>query len=407
MTDILVDLNPNFARLGRSYLFSEIARRVEEEKKRILSRAACYGAGERIISLGIGDVSLPLSKAVAREMARASLEMGTEEGFVGYGDTHGERSLREAICSRYGEMGALLDVDEIFVSDGAKGEIGDLNELFGDVEELIISPAYPVYLDASIISGKRIRLLYAKKENGFLPSTEELDPVPRVIHLCSPNNPTGAVFNREALSKWVDFARESGSLIVFDAAYESFISSSELPHSIFEIEGARDCAIEICSFSKMAGFTGVRCGWTAIARENRLYGMWKRRQGARFNGACQIAQRGAIAALSEQGRRECEQSIAYYMENAKIMGELLRKRGVFFTGGVHAPYLWMECPRGESSWHFFDRLLREAHVVCTPGVGFGESGEGFVRLSSFARREDIVEAMARLDDLLEKILGEK
>ncbi len=392
-----IELNKNFANLSENYLFSEIARRVNAIKNESRGEKSEKVFGERIISLGIGDVSLPVPPSVAREMARASTEMGTASGFRGYGDTQGDPSLREAICRRYAERGIHFCADEIFINDGAKCDLGNLNDVLGDNEALIIAPAYPVYLDASIISGRRVRFLEATRENGFLPTPDGLDNLARVIYLCSPNNPTGAVFDRIGLQKWVDHALESGSLIIFDAAYESFISSPELPHSIFELEGAKRCAVEVCSFSKMAGFTGLRCGWTALARENPLHTLWKRRQGAKFNGASYIAQRGAIAAIEGLGQRECAQNIAYYMENARILADFFKKKGIFFTGGVHAPYLWVECPRGTSSWELFDRILSSARVVCTPGSGFGKAGEGFVRLSSFAAREDVNEAILRLD----------
>lgn len=390
-----IKLNNNFSRLRESYLFAEIRERIEEFKAKNGNEHE-----KRIISLGIGDVSLPLSACVCTEMERAAREMGTSLGFHGYGDTQGEPSLRDAISKRYGKRGIDLSADEIFISDGAKSDLGNLNDVLGDNEVVICDPVYPVYLDSAIISGRRVRLLTAKGENGFLPSSKSLSKKPRVIFLCSPNNPTGVTFSREEIKGWVDHALFCGSLIIFDAAYESYIREEPLPHSIFEIEGARKCAIEVCSFSKMAGFTGVRCGWTAIAKENPLYKLWKRRQNTKFNGASYIAQRGALAALSSEGARECALNIDYYMENARLLAALLRKKKISFVGGVNAPYLWAKCPRGMSSWELFDHLLNEARVVVTPGVGFGRAGEGWFRLSSFGSRHDILEAIERLERTL-------
>ena len=451
-----LNFNENFTRLSENYLFSEVARRVERLKSTAPDSKKSFFGRERIISLGIGDVTLPIPTAVSQKMARAALEMSGSDTFRGYGDTQGHLPLREALCRRYAERGVQFSADEIFINDGAKSDLGNLNDLFGRGETLITEPTYPVYLDAAVMAGREVKLLCANKENSFLPMPDALDFAPRVIYLCSPNNPTGAVFDKDGLQKWVNFARESGSVIIFDAAYEAFVEDDSIPHSIFEIEGAKLCAIEVCSFSKMAGFTGVRCGWTAIARENPLHAMWKRRQSAKFNGASYIAQIGALASL-EEGRKECAKNVKYYMENAHILADFLTKKGVFFTGGIHAPYLWVECPNNEPSWHFFDRLLNTAHIVCTPGAGFGGGDLGelnsarvagvgnsnseysspirgansddanlngagfstsnfvsstphktetttrecdrFVRFSSFAPREDIKDAAARLDNV--------
>lgn len=386
-----IKLNENFSKLSENYLFFEIAQRIDEVQSK---------GGERMISLGIGDVTLPIAKSVAESMIRAVENLKTREGFCGYGDTRGNVALRSALCERYEKRGVRLSSDEIFINDGAKSDLGNINDLFGGGEALIIAPAYPVYLDASVMSGRKIQLLVANRENGFLPLPESLNERPMIIYLCSPNNPTGTVLDRKVLASWVEFAQKSGSVIVFDAAYEAFIADPELPHSIFEIEGARKCAIEICSFSKMAGFTGVRCGWTVIPKDNPLHKLWIRRQAAKFNGASCISQAGALAVLSESGAYECSQNVAYYMENARILADFLTKKGLYFTGGVHAPYLWVECPRKEGSWQFFDRLLHSARVVCTPGAGFGKSGEGFVRFSSFGKREDVEEAMGRIDRVI-------
>lgn len=385
-------LNENFKKLEPNYLFSEISRRVE------LFRT--QNPHKKIISLGIGDVSLPLSSSVAAEMSRAASSLGTREGFVGYGDTQGLCALREAIANKYKFRGISLTTDEIFISDGAKSDLSNISDVLGDNEVLICDPVYPVYLDTSIIAGRRIRFLEANEENNFLPSPKNLKRIPFVIYLCSPNNPTGAVFTKTQLGAWVDFANESGSLIIFDAAYESYIKSPSLPHSIFEIEGAKKCAIEVCSFSKSAGFTGIRCGWTAIPRELKIHALWKRRQNTKFNGASYISQRGALASLLPDGTAENSQNITYYMENAKKIASFLKEKGIYYIGGENAPYLWLKIPNGMTSWEFFDYLLKKSAVIGTPGVGFGKAGEGFFRFSSFTLREDVDEALARIAKII-------
>ena len=387
-----IKLNDNFSLLSQKYLFSEMRDRVEGYKSN--------GESRKIISLGIGDVSLPISSFVADEMARAARGMSTKKGFRGYGDTRGDKKLREKIVSRYACRGVELDIDEIFVNDGAKGDLGNINDVLGDNEVVICNPVYPVYFDSAIISGRRVKFVFANVENGFLPTPNQLYKKPYVIYLCSPNNPTGAVFSKDDLQKWVDFALESGSLIVFDAAYESYITDESLPHSIFEMKGAKECAIEVCSLSKMAGFTGIRCGWTVIARGNPIYKLWERRQGAKFNGASYISQKGAIASLSENGMRECRQNIEYYMKNARLMSDFLKRKHVDFVGGVNAPYLWVKCPNKMNSWQFFDFLLNKSQIISTPGVGFGNAGEGYVRFSAFAELNDTLEALSRMDEIL-------
>ena len=385
-------LNENFKKIESGYLFTEIARRVEAFKSQNPSK--------KVISLGIGDVSLPISKFVAGEMSRAALELATNEGFVGYGDTNGLKSLRIALSNRYKSQNIDVLWDEIFISDGAKSDLGNIFDVLGDNETVILDPVYPVYFDSSIMSGRSVRLIKASIENGFLPSPDALESKPYVIYLCSPNNPTGAVFSRKMLKKWVDFALFSGSLIIFDAAYEGFIKDGDLPHSIFEIEGARGCAIEICSFSKLAGFTGIRCGWTVIPKESPLHALWKRRQNTKFNGASYISQRGALAFLSPRGYKEGMKNIEQYMNNAQKIASFLKKRQFFFVGGENAPYLWFKIPNDMSSWQFFDYLLNQAGVVGTPGAGFGSEGEGFFRFSSFAPSDDINEALLRLEKIL-------
>ena len=386
-----IKFNDNFDKIPQNYLFSEIARRVDEQKRKNPSK--------KIISLGIGDVTRPLPKCVSSAMSRAAAQMSTREGFRGYGDTRGLPELLNSVAEYYKKRGVLLSPDEFFISDGAKSDLGNLCDLFDDNEIVICDPVYPVYLDSNLMSNRKIRFLSANRSNNFLPSPQNLPKKPFVIYLCSPNNPTGAVFSRENLQDFVDFALESGSLVIFDAAYESFISDDTLPHSIFEIDGARECAIEVCSFSKMAGFTGVRCGWTAIPHSSPLNKLWCRRQATKFNGASYISQIGALAALSPEGLTENAKNIAYYMENARILADFLTKKGIFYCGGVHAPYLWIEIPHAQSSWDFFDFLLTKTGVIGTPGAGFGRCGEGHFRLSSFADRTDVFEAVERLNDL--------
>ncbi len=391
--NLSINLNENFDRLPQKYLFSEIAERVNAYK-------SSHTTNRDIISLGIGDVTLPLSSFVANEMATASLKMATKEGFFGYGNTQGDERLRNAISDRYFKRGVSLDPCEIFINDGAKSDLGALGEVFGEVEVLICEPVYPVYLDSSIISGRKVSLLSPLNTCTALPTPENIEKKPYLIYLCSPNNPTGAVFDGKSLKKWVDFALESGSQIIFDAAYESYITDSSLPHSIFEMEGAKSCAIEVCSFSKFAGFTGIRCGWTAISRENPIHLLWKRRQSTKFNGASYISQVGALASLSPQGEEDNKKHISYYMENATLLIKLLESKKIPCSGGKNAPYLWFKCPNGCASWEFFDLLLKKAQIVGTPGLGFGKVGKGHFRFSSFASRENILEAIKRLEDVL-------
>lgn len=387
-----IKLNENFEKMAKNYLFSEIGRRVEAERRANPER--------KIISLGIGDVTQPLPESVARAMSVAAMEMCSREGFRGYGDTRGLAELRLKISKRYEKRGVSLSEDEIFISDGAKSDLGNLCDIFGDNEIVICDPVYPVYLDSNLMLGRKIRFLNANSDNDFLPSPTDLPNRVFIIYLCSPNNPTGAVFSKNQLQEWVNFALKSGSLIIFDAAYEAFIADDSLPHSIFELNGARECAIEVCSFSKMAGFTGLRCGWTAIPSKSPLHSLWSRRQSTKFNGASYISQVGAIASLSEKGEQENRQNIAYYMKNAHILADFLKEKGISFCGGIHAPYLWMKCPRGFSSWEFFDAMLSEVGVVGTPGVGFGSAGEGYFRLSSFGERQNIEEAISRMKSFL-------
>ncbi len=388
-----IQVNENYSALKKNYLFSEIAKRV-----------GAYSAAHpdaKIVRLGIGDVTLPLAPVVVEAMKKAADEMGKAETFRGYAPDFGYDFLLKAIADYYKKAGVELSVEELFVSDGAKSDVGNIVDILGDNEVLIPDPVYPVYLDSNLMSGRKVTFLKGSHQNGFLPGPEGLEVKPYIVYLCSPNNPTGAVYNRDQLKAWVDFANQSGSLIIFDSAYEAFISG-DYPHSIYEIEGAKSCAVEICSFSKTAGFTGTRCAWSVFPKEltvgdTPLSSLWGRRQATKFNGVPYVVQRAAEAALSEEGQKQCRENIAYYMENARILAEVLRKKGITFTGGTDSPYLWLECPNNMKSWEFFDFLLEKAQLVGTPGAGFGEAGEGYFRLTSFGSRESTLEAARRLD----------
>lgn len=391
-----IRINEHFGEIKESYLFSDIAKRVK-------SYSAAH-PDQKIIRLGIGDVTLPLTKSVIEAMHNAVDEMATASSFRGYAPENGYEFLRCAIADYYARMGVALDADEIHVSDGAKSDIGNLVDIFGDNDILIPDPVYPVYVDSNLMSGRKATLLEANAENGFLPMPNGVEEKPYLIYLCSPNNPTGAVYNREQLTEWVNFALRTGSLILLDSAYESYISG-DYPHSGYEIEGARECLIEICSLSKTAGFTGTRCGWSVFPKELEVNGvkltkLWARRQATKFNGVPYVVQRAAEAAVSENGHAEAMELVGYYMENARILADFLKKKGVWFTGGENSPYIWLRCPNGMGSWEFFDYLLENAQVVGTPGEGFGKCGEGYFRLTSFGSRESTLEAVERLDRLL-------
>ena len=409
-----VSVNRHFGELGGSYLFSEVARRVAEFQKENPDRS--------IIRMGIGDVTRPIPPVIVEAMKKAAEEMGTQEGFHGYGPEQGYGFLREAVADYYGRRGVELSPEEIFISDGAKSDLGNLGDIFdAECSVLVTDPVYPAYVDSAVMSGRKVFYAAASAEQGFIPLPARKGYLQEgdIIFLCSPNNPTGAVMKREMLEQWVEFARRHGRLIVFDAAYECFIQDDEIPRSIFEIEGAKECALEICSFSKKAGFTGLRCGYTVIPKELVIDGvsvrdLWFRRQSTRFNGASYITQRAAEAVFTPEGEAALEENLAYYRENAAILSEMLTECGVRHTGGKNAPYIWMECGvrdgsgagrsgNGTSgvggildSWTFFDRLLKEAGVVGTPGAGFGKAGEGFLRLTAFSTRENTLEAAERM-----------
>ena len=390
-------INENYKNLETSYLFSTIAKKV--------SQFIENNPQKKVIRLGIGDVTRPLCKSVVDAMNKAVNEMGTPEGFRGYGPEQGYDFLKDEIQNYYKKRNVLLKNDEIFISDGAKSDLGNILDLFSKENKVLIpDPVYPVYVDTNLMQGRKIEFLEANEENDFLPMPD-FNTKADIIYLCSPNNPTGAVYNKEQLKKWVDYALKNNAVILFDAAYECFIDDNNLPHSIFEIEGAKNCAIEFCSFSKTAGFTGTRCGYTVVSDELNfdnmsLNKMWLRRQTTKFNGVPYIVQRGAQAVFSESGQKEIFENINYYKRNAKIIADTLKKHNIYFTGGIHSPYIWLKCPNNMKSWEFFDFLLEKIQVVGTPGAGFGKIGEGFFRLTSFNTYENTLEAMKRLDGIL-------
>ncbi len=386
-------INKNYLKLEPSYLFSTIANKVKAYSE--------ANPEKHIIKLGIGDVTLPLCKDVVIAMERATLEMGIQDSFHGYGPEQGYEFLKSPIKEYYAKRKVALDTDEIFISDGAKSDLGNILDLFDiDNTVLVQDPVYPVYVDTNIMAGRKIKYLESNESNSFLPLPTEKDKAD-IIYLCSPNNPTGACYNKEQLKKWVDFALENNSIILFDSAYEAFISDNNLPRSIFEIEGAKKCAIEFCSFSKTAGFTGTRCGYTVVPKElvfedTMINKMWLRRQTTKFNGVPYVVQKGAAAIFTENGQKEIMENINYYKENAKIITNTLDKLGIWYTGGTNSPYIWLKCPNGMTSWEFFDYLLNNIQVVGTPGSGFGNNGEGYFRLTSFGSKEATTEAMDRL-----------
>ena len=389
--------NRHYSELQDSYLFARIA----EKTKAYLEE----NPGQRLLRMGIGDVSQPLCPAVIAAMHAAVEDQAKKETFHGYLPECGAPFLREAIARHYASRGVSLSPEEVFVSSGASDELGHILDLFDPSSPALIpEPAYPAYADASVLAGRRIVFLPTTPEEDFLPSPARAEEG-ELVYLCSPNNPTGAVLDRARLKAWVDWASRRGAVILFDAAYEAFIADEALPHSIFEIEGARECAVEICSLSKTAGFTGTRLGYTIIPRELRrggmsLNAMWVRNRTTKSNGVSYILQRGGEAVFTPEGQTQVRQTLRIYQDNAKVMASALDRLGIRYTGGRNAPYLWLECPRGYSSWEFFDLLLRRIQVVGTPGEGFGESGEGWFRFSAFGSPEDTREAMTRLQELL-------
>ena len=387
-----MNINENYLNLEQSYLFSTVAKKVNDFAKN--------NPGKKVIRLGIGDVTLPLCKAVIEAMHKAVDEMGVQETFRGYGPEQGYDFLRDAVKGYYKTHNVEPEEDEIFISDGAKSDVGNILDLFSkDNTVLVPDPVYPVYVDTNIMAGRKVIFADANAENGFLPMPDEKIKAD-IIYICSPNNPTGAVYNKEQLKKWVDYALKMNAIILFDAAYECFISDETLPKSIYEIENAKKCAIEFCSLSKTAGFTGTRCGYTIVPKElDKLNKFWLRRQTTKFNGVPYIVQRGAEAVFSKQGQKEIRENINYYKENAKLISQTLKECGIWHVGGEHSPYIWLKCPNNMTSWEFFDYLLENIQVVGTPGSGFGKNGEGFFRLTSFGSKENTKEAMERFKKL--------
>ena len=390
-----MNINENYLNLEQSYLFSTVAKKVNEFSKN--------NPDKKIIRLGIGDVTLPLCKAVVDAMHKAVDEMGAQETFRGYGPEQGYDFLREAVQKYYKTHNVELELDEIFISDGAKSDLGNILDLFAkDNTVLVPDPVYPVYVDTNIMAGRKVIFANANSENEFLPLPDK-NVKADIIYICSPNNPTGAAYNKIQLKQWIDYAISMDAIILYDAAYECFISDNDLPRSIFEIEGARKCAIEFCSLSKTAGFTGTRCGYTIVPKElDKLNKFWLRRQTTKFNGVPYIIQRGAQAVFSEQGQKEIKENINYYKENAKVISQTLKECNIWHVGGKHSPYIWLKCPNNMTSWEFFDYLLEKIQVVGTPGSGFGKNGEGFFRLTSFGSQENTKEAMKRFESLFKK-----
>lgn len=392
----MMKINQNYNNLQQSYLFSTIAKKVNEY--------ASENPDAKVIRLGIGDVTLPLAPVVLEAMHKAVDEMGVKETFRGYGDEQGYGFLRDAVNGYYAKKGIKLEGNEVFISDGAKSDLGNILDIFdADNTVLIPDPVYPVYVDTNIMHGRKIVFANGNEANNFTPMPDE-NVACDIIYMCSPNNPTGSVYNKEQLKIWVDYAIKNNAVILFDCAYEVFIQDKAMPTSIFEIEGARKCAIEFCSLSKTAGFTGVRCGYTVIPNElvfdgKELNKLWLRRQTTKFNGVPYIIQRGAEAVFTDAGQAQIMENIAYYMDNAKIIAKTLKDMGIWFVGGDNSPYIWLKCPSGMDSWSFFDYLLENANVVGTPGSGFGEMGEGYFRLTAFGAKENVIEAMERFKNL--------
>ena len=393
-------INKHYSEISESYLFSTVAK-----KQREFSAAH---PDREIIRLSIGDVTLPLAGAVVKAMHDAVDEMSTKEGFHGYGPEQGYEFLKESIRNYYAGHGVELAADEIFISDGAKSDLGNILDLFDkDNTVLVTDPVYPVYVDTNVMAGRKILYAPATQENGFLPMP---DPAVKadIIYLCSPNNPTGAVYTREQLAQWVEYAKAQNAIILFDAAYECFVTEEGLARSIFEVPGAKECAIEFCSFSKIAGFTGTRCGYTvvpmALEREGMsLNKMWLRRQTTKFNGVPYVVQKGAAAVFTPEGMAEIQENLNYYRRNAQVIAQTLEECGIWYCGGKNSPYLWLKCTGGMTSWEFVDWLLDKAGVVGTPGSGFGSCGEGYFRLTAFGDAEKTKVAAQRLKEALKTL----
>lgn len=394
-------LNENYLNLKQSYLFSEVAHRVAAYQE--------AHPDKKVIRLGIGDVTLPIGGDVIRAMHEGVDDQASAATFKGYGPEQGYAFVRDAVVDYYRRNGVSIEAGEVFVSDGAKSDTGNITDLFAQDNVILIpDPVYPVYVDTNIMNGRKITYIDANAENNFLPMPDR-NVHADIIYICSPNNPTGAAYNKEQLKEWVDYALANDAIILYDSAYECFITDESLPRSIFAIEGAKKCAIEFCSLSKTAGFTGTRCGYTIVPKdlkftasngtEMSMNAMWNRRQTTKFNGVSYIVQKGAAAVFTEEGMAQCRENIKYYQENARIIAQTLDKKNVRYFGGINSPYIWFECPLGMESWDFFDYMLDKIQVVGTPGAGFGNNGKNFFRLTAFGSKENTIEAMERFENL--------
>lgn len=397
-------INENFLKLEKNYLFINIAKKINAYIE------ANPDKKDNIIRMGIGDVTQPIAKCVVEAVKKGADEMGVKESFKGYEDSGaGYDFLKEAVSGYYKSFGVDIDADEIRINDGAKSDCGNIVDIFGDDNTVLITdPAYPVYVDSNLMSGRKVIFADATEENGFR-ALPDKNVHADLVYLCSPNNPTGAAFTKSELKAWIDYAIENKAIIIYDAAYEAFITEEDIPRSIFAVDGARKCAIEMCSLSKTAGFTGMRCGYTVIPKELEVVAsdgtvvsisqIWGRRQGSKFNGVSYPVQCGAAAVFTEEGQKQIKENIRYYQENAKVISSALDELGIKYTGGKNSPYIWLKCPDGMDSWEFFDYLLKEANVVGTPGSGFGKNGEGWFRLTAFGDKDKTVEAMERIKKL--------
>ena len=400
----MASINENFRNLKENYLFADIAKRVKDYTTK--------NPDKKVIRLGIGDVTLPLPPVVIEAMKKGCDELGVKETFKGYPDYEGYEFLRQAVSDYYKSNGVSINADEVLISDGAKSDCGNIADIFGTENTVLVTdPVYPVYVDSNIMAGRKIIYTDSTKENGFAAMPDK-NVKADIIYLCSPNNPTGSVYTKEQLKEWVDYALANNAVILFDSAYEAYIQDTSIPRSIFAIEGARKCAIEFCSLSKTAGFTGTRCGYTVIPHDLEMknsdgesvniYKLWYRRLATKFNGVSYPVQCGAAAVFTPEGQKQIKENIAYYMDNAKIIADALTEMGIWFTGGKNSPYIWLKCPNNMGSWEFFDYLLNNANVVGTPGVGFGNNGEGYFRLTAFGDKEATKEAVRRIKELLSK-----
>ncbi len=391
-------VNKNFDNLVPNYLFAEIAKRVNDY--------CTANPDKKVIKLGIGDVTLPLPKVAVEALKKGADDLANKETFKGYPDYEGYEFVRQAVADYYKTFGVTVDKSEILITDGAKSDSGNIGDIFDkDNTVLVTDPVYPVYVDSNIMAGRKIIYADSNESNNFAAMPDE-NVKADIIYLCSPNNPTGSAYSYDELKAWVDYANKNDAIIIYDSAYEAFITDDS-PRSIFAVEGARTCAIELCSLSKTAGFTGTRCGYTVIPKElerdgKNIYKLWYRREATKFNGVSWPVQCAAAAVLSPEGQKEFKKNISYYQENARIISQAMDELGIYYTGGKNSPYIWLKCPNGMGSWEFFDYLLKNANVVGTPGEGFGKNGEGYFRLTSFGDRENTIEAVRRIKELLSK-----